>query len=754
MTLGGELPETSRQFLSDFRRYLDTLDLADARAEYDRDELEPGPASLNLLRSLARDGWAGVDWPVQYGGRGLDTVERWLAAEELAYRRVYAGGLSMTSIGPTILRFGDERQKRLFAAPVLSTDVIFACGYTEPDAGSDLASLRTTAQRRGNDYIVNGQKIYTTVANLATHLWLATRTGPSDSRQKGLSVLVVPVNAAGVEVRPMRTQAAGRTNEVFLSDVRVPVEDRVGPEDGGWAIIRYALDQERLFPTSGVLAQFEALVGWADNAGRLTDRECRAALARLALDVRIGQRFSALRVAAGRPYGAGRVTAAMGKIWVSECRERLGQVGLSMMGPAGQLPMDSEVAPCGGTFERIHTAAPMRKFAGGANEVLRGIVSREAMDLAAGIPASADPVSVWYPSGAPLVVDVARAALVGAPVAQDSLWMPEIPWDWLVSLGWPDVPGSSPPDGGMMASAALLALTGQAALRSRFAVEAAARLIVDRFGGGPAAEEWRERLAGSEAVSLVLPHGDTGLRAETTGSGVRLRCEREPIVDSITESTLVIVVAPLSSSRSVILAGWGAELPGPTSHALDGERVSLAVMDGVELAGDRIIGSLDARQATAVAEHLHVLRAAELCGLSARATQLTVEHVTTRWQYGQPLAALQAVQHRCADMYSDLMAMALSVQHALAAAERNPMAVGEMAAGSTIAAQLGERVLGAASQLHGGVGFIDEHPLPGLFRRVKALQLRMGELHTRLETIATWCVDRGPQGPPPDWQLI
>src|SRR5581483_956365 len=177
---------------------------------------------MGFTEQLRRQGLLGIGWPKEYGGGGRTAVEQWLFLEEMAYRRLPTFGLTFTSVGPTIMRIGTDEQKRTYLPAILRGELEFGLGYTEPGAGTDLASIATSAVREGDHYVINGQKQYTTAAHYATHMWLAARTGTPESKHRGLSLFIVPMDTPGITVRPLYTQADLRTNEVFYEDVRVP----------------------------------------------------------------------------------------------------------------------------------------------------------------------------------------------------------------------------------------------------------------------------------------------------------------------------------------------------------------------------------------------------------------------------------------------------------------------------------------------------------------------------------------------------
>lgn len=372
-------------FLGELRSFLsrpevrafETLDESAAlEAEGDRE----------FFRMLYDAGYQGFGWPEEYGGHGGSALEQWLYLEELSYRHLPRGDLTLSSVGPALISFGTAEQKQRYLPRILTGEYDFAVGYSEPGAGSDLASLQTTARRDGDAYVVNGQKTYITSAHYASHVWLAVRTSLDLPRHRGISVLIVPIDAAGLTVREQVTQADGRTNEIFLDNVRVPVSERVGDENDGWRVITSALDLERNFPYSGLARDFEHLLGVCatmDSQGHslLDDDGVVEDLLMLAADLEAA-RLLTMRVAwlvdESEPATA---ASSMSKVWVSELRERLTSVALARLGELAQLAVGEAAAPGGGRFEHIYRWAPMMKIGGGVNEVQRDVIARRGLGL-------------------------------------------------------------------------------------------------------------------------------------------------------------------------------------------------------------------------------------------------------------------------------------------------------------------------------------------------------------------------------------
>jgi alkylation response protein AidB-like acyl-CoA dehydrogenase len=376
-------------FLAELRAYLDTLDpgLVEAtRQENIEDPMQPREHGRRFLRRLGADGWLGVSWPREYGGQGRTAIEQWLFAEELYNRRLPNGLLTLNAIGPVLIRLGSDEQKASYLPRILAGELEFAIGYSEPDAGSDLASLRTKAVRDGGDYLVSGQKTWTTGASVATHLWLAVRTGEPASRHRGVSLLITPMDAPGITINPIITQGGERTNAVFLDDVRIPVSGRVGEENQGWAAITAALNFERMFYHNEPRWELRQLVDWAAAAGLVHGDTAEAhalqtTLGELAADVEVCRLF-ALRGA--RMLAAGQVPyaeASINKIWWGELRQRICNLGLDLIGEDGSVAYGSDYAPAHGHLERGLRSSPVWRFGGGANEIQLDIIATRGLGM-------------------------------------------------------------------------------------------------------------------------------------------------------------------------------------------------------------------------------------------------------------------------------------------------------------------------------------------------------------------------------------
>lgn len=269
-----ELTDAQRELKRELRSYFAGL-AADFGHLDDPDPVEGawdrhGPSYQKLIKQLGADGWMGVGWPKEYGGHGLGEVEQTIFANEAQYADVHLPAVTLQTVGPTLIRYGTEKQKEMFLPRILAGDVHFAIGYSEPDAGTDLASLRTTARRDGDHYVVNGQKLWTTGGHQADYVWLACRTDPDAPKHKGISILIVDTTDPGYSWTPIITaDGSHHVNATYYNDVRVPVDMLVGEENQGWRLITTQLNHERVMlgPAGRIEGLRDRVLRWADGAG-------------------------------------------------------------------------------------------------------------------------------------------------------------------------------------------------------------------------------------------------------------------------------------------------------------------------------------------------------------------------------------------------------------------------------------------------------------------------------------------------------
>src|SRR6185437_13466854 len=235
--------EALRQELRD---YYDRLLTPDVEAEL-AESYGIGPTVRRVVRQMAADGWLGIGWPTEYGGQGRSAIEQFIFFDESMRAGAPVPMLTMNTVGPTIMRFGTQEQKDFFLPRILAGELHFAIGYSEPDAGTDLAALKTRAVRDGDEYVINGQKTWTSLASDADYIWLAVRTDPDAPRHRGITMMIVDLkNTPGITVRPLNLIASHNVTSVFFEDVRVPASSVVGELNGGWKLITNQLNHERV----------------------------------------------------------------------------------------------------------------------------------------------------------------------------------------------------------------------------------------------------------------------------------------------------------------------------------------------------------------------------------------------------------------------------------------------------------------------------------------------------------------------------
>jgi 3-oxocholest-4-en-26-oyl-CoA dehydrogenase alpha subunit len=360
-----------------------------------RDELgEPGEGSelfRPLVQQMGKDGWLGIGWPKEYGGQGRPATDQFIFFDEVQRAGAPFPFVTLNTVGPTIMRFGSEEQKTFFLPGILAGDINFAIGYTEPEAGTDLASLRTRAVLDGDEWVVNGNKVFTSGANQADYVWLACRTDPDAPKHKGISILVVPTASPGFKCTPIVTVGGNTTTATFYDDVRVPKGNVVGDVNAGWQLITTQLNHERVgLAAMGGLAHrlWDEVLDWC----RATDAETGVRM----LDVpwvqmdlaRAHARLEAMkllnwRMAAALDAGAlAPADSSAVKVYGTETLVDVYRTLLGILGAVGYLPPGSPGAVLEGDVERAGRAAQINTFGGGVNEVQREIIASAGLGMA------------------------------------------------------------------------------------------------------------------------------------------------------------------------------------------------------------------------------------------------------------------------------------------------------------------------------------------------------------------------------------
>lgn len=351
-------------------------------------EIGVGNVYRETVAQMGRDGWLALGWPKEYGGQARSTMDQLIFTDEAAIAGAPVPFLTINSVAPTIMAFGTDEQKKLYLPRIAAGEVHFAIGYSEPGAGTDLANLRTSAVRDGDDYVINGQKMWTSLIQYADYVWLAVRTNTEAKKHRGISVLIVPTSAEGFSWTPVHTMAGPGTSATYYSDVRVPVANRVGEENGGWKLVTNQLNHERVALVSAqpIFTALTQVREWAQNTKdvrgkRLIDSEwVQLNLARVHAKAEylklINWELASARAAAPSP-----ADASAAKVFGTELATEAYRLLMEILGPSATLRQDSPGALLRGRVERMHRAALILTFGGGTNEVQRDIIGMVALGL-------------------------------------------------------------------------------------------------------------------------------------------------------------------------------------------------------------------------------------------------------------------------------------------------------------------------------------------------------------------------------------
>jgi len=339
-----------------------------------------GTVYRDVVRRMGRDGWLGVGWPPEYGGRGLGQVEQQIFVSEAARADVPLPAVTLQTVGPVLQAHGTAGQKEFFLPRILAGEVHFAIGYTEPEAGTDLASLRTRAVRDGDNYLVNGEKIFTTGGHDADYIWLACRTDAGAPKHKGISILIVGTADPGFSWTPITTHdGAHHTNATYYSDVRVPVTMRVGEENAGWRLVTEQLNHERVMlgPAGRIAALHDRVCGWAERAGLLAQPDVRRALARVYASLQINELLN-WQVAAAPTMEI--ADASITKVYASERLQLACELLEEIVGRHGD-PADEETADLVRWLDIQAKRNTVLTFGGGVNEIQRELIATAGLGL-------------------------------------------------------------------------------------------------------------------------------------------------------------------------------------------------------------------------------------------------------------------------------------------------------------------------------------------------------------------------------------
>ncbi|MGQ0803964.1 MAG: acyl-CoA dehydrogenase family protein [Actinomycetota bacterium] len=342
-----------------------------------------GPEMRKVVRQMGADGWLGIGWPKEYGGQGRSAIEQFIFFDESMRAGAPVPMLTINTVGPTIMNFGSDAMKADFLPRIIKGEVHFCIGYTEPGAGTDLAALQTKAVRDGDEYIINGQKIFTSLAGDADYCWLATRTDPEAKKHKGISMFVVPMDTPGIKVVPMHLMSDHDINQVYYDDVRVPASALVGGENNGWGLITNQLNHERVtLCSSGIIERALADTRrWAQetklaDGSRVVDQEwVQVHLARVRARLEF-LRLANWQVAWKSTQGELDIAAASSiKVFGTEFYLEAFRLLFEVVGQRGYLRQDAPDSVLKSRLERYYRSLLILTFGGGVNEVQRDLIA-------------------------------------------------------------------------------------------------------------------------------------------------------------------------------------------------------------------------------------------------------------------------------------------------------------------------------------------------------------------------------------------
>jgi alkylation response protein AidB-like acyl-CoA dehydrogenase len=383
-----EFTPEQRRFRDDLRAYLADM-MTDALSREVAGGFEGGgPEFRTAMRRMGRDGLLGLNWPKEYGGQDRSAIEQFIFADEVQAVGFPLPFLTLNTIGPILQKYGSESQRRFFLPRILAGEIFFSVGYSEPDAGTDLAALKTRAVRDGDEWVINGQKMWTSLADYADYVWLAARTDPEAEKHSGISMFLVPTASPGFSRQPIRTVGGVTTNATFYDDVRVPAENLIGGENNGWRLITKQLNFERIsLMTVGLLRRnLDAVTEWARattvDGHRVIDTAwVQQSLARIYAKVQVLRLMNwkqAWAAASGFPSMA---DSSAIKVYGSELSLEAYRAMLEVIGAAGVLTRGSPGAVLQGRIESSYRNGLILTFGAGTNEIQRDIIAMAGMGM-------------------------------------------------------------------------------------------------------------------------------------------------------------------------------------------------------------------------------------------------------------------------------------------------------------------------------------------------------------------------------------
>ena len=729
----------------------------------------PGDA-VGWMRRLGEAGLLAPDWAPEHGGCGLDRtrVKRLEAAlRERGIRRGVSGGLTM--LGPVLREYASDEQCARFLPPIARGETTWAQGYSEPQAGSDLANVQMRCEDRGDHYLVNGQKIWTSGADESDWIFCLVRTDPSATKHDGISFLLVELQSPGITISPI-VLISGRSPfcQVFFSDVEVPKENLIGGEGGGWPIAKRLLQHERSMLGSGGLSSLTGSGGrkslaevareqvGVDPSGALRDDALRLRVARQGVD----ERANRLTGARARGEDAARVSSTL-KLASSETNQQRYSLLMDLLGTEGLEWSSADEARS--SIPRQWLRSRANTIEGGTSEVQLNIIAKRVLGMTsmqAGIPdqslARGEDQAMIRESALQFLAEQEPIKEMRTLRESDDIAgiSPKL-WQEITGLGWPGLLAPEAVGGaglgfgelGVVFEALGRHLVSTPLLSSSVLSVCALSLVRgwDDFpkAGGLASGEIRVALA-LEETARFDPHAIETV-ARSTDAGFELSGSKRAVLDGASADQLLVVARVEGGSDGAGRLGLfcvpptAAGVDCQTRSWLDGRRAADFEFDHVPLAADARVGETRAPDelVDALVDRAATALAAELAGIAAEALSRTVEYLKTREQFEEKLAGFQALQHRCARLFSEVERTISVVQEALRALDERDAEASVLASSAkALASETARLVTEEALQLYGGLGMTEEEDIGLYFKRARSSAVLWGNADAHYRRIA------------------
>jgi alkylation response protein AidB-like acyl-CoA dehydrogenase len=734
-------------------------------------DMPDAPAASDARAWTRRLGEAGLlapGWAPEHGGRGLDRERggrHEAALRERGIRRGVSGGLTM--LGPVLLEYASRDQQERFLPPIARGEATWAQGYSEPQAGSDLANVQMRCEDRGDHYLVNGQKIWTSGADESDWIFCLVRSDVDASKHDGISFLLVDLGSAGVTISPI-VLISGRSPfcEVFFLDVKVPKGNLIGGAGNGWPIAKRLLQFERSMLGSGGLSSLTGSAGrksLAEIARDAIGKGEDGALRDDALRLRVARQWvaeRANRLTGGRARGADatRVSSIL-KLASSEASQQRYSLLMDLLGTDG-LAWGGDGTEAEASIAKQWLRSRANTIEGGTSEVQLNIIAKRVLGMSsmqAGIPdqslARGEDQSLIREGALQFLEEQQPIAELRALRDGDdpSGVSPRL-WDEMAGLGWSGLLAPEDVGGaglGFQELGVIFEALGRhvapTPLFSSGVLATSALSLVDGWRDFPKAADLA---AGSTRVALALeeaPHFEPRAIetvARRVHQGFELSGRKRPVLDGMSADLLLVVARIEGEGDRLGLFRVSPEAAGVTRTPLrwlDGRRAADLGLDGVQLDAAARIGKPVAPDALIepLVDRASAALAAELAGTAAEALARSVEFLKTREQFDQKLAGFQALQHRCARGFSEVERTISVVQAALRAIDEGDAEASLLAsAAKALASETARFVTEEALQLHGGLGMTEEQDIGLYFKRARASSVLCGDANEHYRRIA------------------